>query len=147
MRASYSLAYYFHYLGQMVIPNMTLIPRQMNSAIDDLNFATERDILFAITFAPYSNETINACLFARERGAKLVLLSDSAVAAPNLQADHTLVAVTLSGHHFVSYIGGMAVLEVLLAVILSKGGGEARQRIASYEKLRQQIEAYWRQSK
>ncbi|MCG3266676.1 MurR/RpiR family transcriptional regulator, partial [Yoonia sp. I 8.24] len=58
VRASYGLAYYFHYVGRMALPSLQLIPRHMNSAIDELNDADENDVLVAITFTPYSKETI-----------------------------------------------------------------------------------------
>ena len=77
VRASYSLAYYFHYVARMTLPNISLIPRQMNPAIDDLAFAGRADLLFAVTAYPYSLDTIRTCKFAHDKGMGLVLLSDS----------------------------------------------------------------------
>ena len=39
VRASYAMAYYFHYVGRMALPSLQLIPRHMNSPIDELNYA------------------------------------------------------------------------------------------------------------
>jgi len=143
LRASFSLAYYFNYVGEMAMPGVELIPRRMYSPLDDINFATDEELLFAITFEPHSKDTIAACMLAKERGAKLVVLSDSAVPVPSITADYTLVAATLSGHHFSSYIGAMAIIDALLSVIMAKGGAEVRERIASYESMRHRIDAYW----
>ena len=146
-RASYSLAYYFHYVARMALPNMSLIPRQMNPAIDELAFAGDSDLLFAVTAYPYTLDTITTCAFAREKGMALVLLSDSLATAPELQPDETIVASTVSTYHFTSYVGLMSVLETLLGAIVAQGGADARSRIASYELLREQTDAYWRPSK
>ena len=146
-RASYALAYFLHYVGRMAAPNLQLIPRHMNSPIDELRDASPECALVAITFAPYSRETIEACRFARERGVRLVFITDSDVVAPELAPVETLVAATQSTHHFGVYTGAMAVIESLAATMVARGGDAARERIAAYEDLRNDIDAYWRRPK
>ncbi|WP_299298536.1 MurR/RpiR family transcriptional regulator [uncultured Tateyamaria sp.] len=143
VRSSYAVAYYLHYVGRMALPTMQLIPRHHNSAIDDLNTATEGDVLIAITVTPYSRETIEACAFAKKKGVKLLLITDSEVVSPDLAPEHTLVASVLSTHNFGCFSGMMAVVELLLAFLMKGGGDPARDRIASYEKLRIENNAYW----
>ncbi|WP_229809098.1 MurR/RpiR family transcriptional regulator [Salinicola rhizosphaerae] len=143
VRASYAMAFYLHYVGRMALPSLQLIPRHMNSAIDDLHTAREGDVMIAITLTPYSRETIEACQFARRKGLKLVLISDSEIVSPDFRADETLVASVLSTHHFGCYAGMMAVIETLLAMLVAQGGEAAQGRIQSYETLRQENNAYW----
>ena len=147
MRASYGLAYYFHYVGRMALPSLHLIPRHMGSAIDDLNDAGLGDVLIAITFTPYSRETIEACAFAQKRGVKLIILSDSEIVSPAFTPDETLIASVVSAHHFCCYAGVMAVIESLLSVFVNAGGPDAAQRIRDYEDLRRSHDAYWRTHK
>ena len=142
-RASYSLAYYFHYVGRMALPSIELVPRHMNSAIDELNEGRSGDLLFAIVTDPYSRETIEACEFAQDRGMGLVLLSDSPAVSPTLEPDHVLVASTLSTHYFACYSGLMSVLEILLAALVAEAGDPGLDRIRSYETLRRSQSAYW----
>ncbi|MEQ9695623.1 MurR/RpiR family transcriptional regulator [Shimia sp. SDUM112013] len=143
VRASYALAYYLHYVGRMALPSLQLIPRHMNSAIDELNYAGEGDVMIAITFTPYSRETIEACKFARDKGVKLIMISDSDVISTDFRAEETLVVSTVSTHHFGCYTGAMAVIETLLALLVKQGGDAARRRIKSYEDLRKDNNAYW----
>ena len=143
VRASYALAYYFHYVGRMALPSLQLIPRHMNSAIDELNYASDQDVMIAITFTPYSRETIEACKFARAKGVKLIMLSDSDVISPEFSADETLIASVLSTHHFGCYSGASAIIETLLALLVEQGGRDAVRRIKSYEDLRINNNAYW----
>lgn len=147
VRSSYAVAFYLHYVGRMVLPSLRLIPQQMTSAIDDLNGATADDVLIAITTTPYSRETIEACQFARRKGMKVVLISDSEIVSPDFQADATLLAETQSTHHFTGYSGMMAVIETLLAMLVAQGGEAATQRIQSYDKLREENNAYWSEQK
>lgn len=143
VRASYSMAFYLHYVGRMALPSMQLIPRHMASAIDDLHSAGEEDVMIAITLTPYSRETVEACQFARRKGMKLILISDSEIVSPEFSADETLIASVLSTYHFGCYTGMMALIETLLAMLVAQGGDEAQKRIKSYEDLRKEHNAYW----
>lgn len=143
VRASYALAYYFHYVGRMALPTLQLIPRHMNSAIDELNHAGPGDVMIAISVTPYSRETIEACKFALARGVRLVMVSDSDVISSEFSAHETLVASVITTHHFGCFSGVMAVLETLLALLVDLGGDAARARIKSYEDLRKDNNAYW----
>ncbi|PYG31152.1 MurR/RpiR family transcriptional regulator [Pelagimonas varians] len=147
VRASYAMAYYFHYVGRMALPSLQLIPRHMNSAVDELNTASDGDVMIAITFSPYSRETIEACKFARARGVKVILISDSDVVSTEFTAEETLIASVISTHHFGCYAGVMAILENLLALLVRLGGDAAKTRIKSYEDLRKDNNAYWTANK
>ena len=116
VRASYAMAYYFHYVGRMALPSLQLIPRHMNSPIDELNYADEGDVMIAISFTPYSRETIDACKFARKKGVKLIMISDSDVISSEFRAEETLVVSAVSTHHFGCYTGALAVIENRLKV-------------------------------
>jgi DNA-binding MurR/RpiR family transcriptional regulator len=147
VRSCYGLAYYFHYVGRMALPTLQLIPRHMNSAIDELNYADEQDILIAITFTPYAKETIQACHFARSRGLKLILIADSDVIEPDLKPSEVLVVSTITTHFFGCFSGAMAVIENILALLVERGGSAAEKRIESYEVLRNDVDVYWRKPK
>ncbi|MCF2872977.1 MurR/RpiR family transcriptional regulator [Octadecabacter sp. G9-8] len=143
VRASYGIAYYFHYVGRMALPSLQLIPRHMSSAIDELNQAGPDDVLIAITFTPYSRETIEACKFAQKRGVKLIMVTDSDVISTEFQPDEILVTSVVSTHHFGCYAGPTAVIENLLALLVQVGGQEAKTRIKTYEDIRLENNAYW----
>lgn len=143
-RSSYALAHYFHYVGRMALPGLQLVPRHMGSPIDDMVALDNQDALLAITFSPYSAETIQALKFADQRGAKVILLSDSELIAPRIRVDHLLQVATHSTHHFGCYVGAMAVLECLLGHLVAFDDGATSERIAAYEELREDIGAYWK---
>lgn len=143
VRSSYAVAYYFHYVGRMALPSFHLIPRHQNSALDDLNDIEAGEVLIAITVTPYSRETIEACVFAQKKGAKLILISDSDIVAPGLKPDHVLVTSVLSTHGFGCFSGMLSVVELLVALLMERGGTAAKDRIATYEILRVENNAYW----
>jgi len=144
VRASYALAYYFHYVGRMAIPQLQLVPTYMSTPMDELVDIGAGDVLMAVTIAPYSAETIQAVRFAQERGAKIILVSDSEVIGPNVKADHFLKVSTASTHAFGCFGGAMAVLECLLSHLIKQGGEDVKTRITNYEAMRDQTGAYWK---
>lgn len=143
VRASYSIAYYLNYVGRMSLTSLQLVPRHMNSAIDELKDAGPEDVLIAITITPYSRETIEACKFAQKRGVKLVLITDSEVVSSDFEPEHILSTSVISSHRFGCFSGMMALVEGLIAVLIERGGKEAQERIRSYEDLRRDYNAYW----
>ncbi|ATF20399.1 MurR/RpiR family transcriptional regulator [Phaeobacter gallaeciensis] len=146
-RASYALAYYFHYVGRMALPSLDLVPRHMGAAVDELMEIEAEDCLVAMTFAPYSSETLQALRLARSKGATLILISDSEVIAPGLKPDYLLLIADNALHPFGGYAGAMAVLDCLLTHLVDAGGEDAQNRIRRYEALREDTGAYWRGGK
>ncbi|KIC14008.1 MurR/RpiR family transcriptional regulator [Leisingera sp. ANG-DT] len=142
-RSSYALAYYFHYVGRMALPSLDLVPRHMGAALDDLLDIGPEDCLIALTFAPYSAGTIQALRLAGERGASVILISDSEVIAPGIRTNHVLAVAANALHPFGAVGGAMAVLECLLTHLIEAGGEDARRRIEAYDALRQDSGAYW----
>ncbi len=143
-RSSYALAYYFHYVARMSLPHVHLIPRHMGSPVDEMVSVEPSDVLMAITFPPYSADTIDALRLARRNGMKVILLSDSELIAPAIEADLFLKVSVQSHHSFSCYAGAMAVLDSLLHHLVTKGGKAAQLRILRYQSLREDFGAYWR---
>lgn len=144
-RASYALAYFFHYVGRMALPNLQLVPRHMGSPLEEMMDMDHRDALIAITFSPYSMETIRALRHANSLGANVILVSDSELIAPGIKSDVFLHVSTQSSHHFGCYAGAFAVLECLLAHLFRLGGDRAASRVLGYQSLREDIGAYWKE--
>ena len=67
--------------------------------------------------------------------------------APDLKPDHNLVACVLTSHDFACYSGMTVLLETLIALLIQRGSGEARARIAAYESLRRNSNAFWPERK
>ena len=145
-RASYAVSYYFSYAGRMAHPGIQLVPRHMGSAIDDILDAGPQDCLVAITVQPYSSETIQTLRYARQKGLRIILISDSRVIAPGVEADCVFEVSTRSMHHFSSYMGAMAVAECLLGHLFESQGEAARDRVNRYNQARENSGAYWQPS-
>jgi len=141
-RSCFGLAHYFYSVARMALPHMSLLPQHTSSAMDNLMAADHNDILFAVTFSPYSGEIITACQYAQEREVPVFLLTDSPMIAPELHASRLLIASTHTTHHFECHAGAMALLETLIAMVIRKGGNETEARIAAFEDALHRYNAY-----
>ncbi len=142
-RAPYGLIHFFYYVGRMALSNMDIAPRHANSPIDEILQVGEEDVVFAVSTTPFSKDTIDACTWAKQRGAKLILLSDSAAESLPLRADIAIIVPVATSMYFPSFVGAQAILEWLLAEISVQGGAEIQARIESFKQMRTDASVYW----
>lgn len=147
VRASYAMAYYPHYSGRMIVNSFQLIPRHVSSTLDDLNEANSEDVMIAITTSPYSQETVEACRFAQEKGVRIILITDSDIVAPDLKPEFTFIASAISTHHFACYSGVTAIIEAMLSVMMRRAGQAGQDRIKDFEDLRDVHDKMWARKK
>ncbi len=142
-RSAYSLAHYFFYVGRMAMPNLNLVPRHVSAPFDDLALVGDRDVVLALSYAPYARDTLQACEYAKSRGARLIAITDSVAAPLSYLADPVFVVPTQSPQYFASAVAIMALLETLLAFVVAQGGQETLDTIATFEKVRDEMAVYW----
>ena len=75
---NHTLARNFAYLADMALDNVRAIPRAGSNAFDDIARAGPGDVLLAMTFKPYRADVVDAVALAREAGATIIGISDSA---------------------------------------------------------------------
>lgn len=142
MGSAYSLAHQFWYVARMAFPGIVPIPRHGGQPVDDLAYLTPDDVVMALTFQPYRAETMAAARLAREVGATLVGVTDSPTSPLARESDHALITPTHSPQFFQSHAAATALLEGLIAVMVSRAGDEAADRIAAFHDRRVEAGIY-----
>ena len=132
----------FTYLASTGMVDFHAIPRPGSTAIDDLAWADERDVLIAITCKPYRIEVTEAVRVARQQGLTVVGLSDSAASPIILQADHGFVLAADTPQYFPSSVSTIAVLETLLSFIIAVSSEEIVGRVERFHARRHQLGIY-----
>ncbi|MCP5197167.1 MAG: MurR/RpiR family transcriptional regulator [Gammaproteobacteria bacterium] len=145
-RSAYSLAHYFFYVGRMAMPNLNLAPRHVSAPFDDLALVGDRDVVLALSYQPYAKDTLQASQYAQSRGAKLIVMTDSVAAPLAYLTDLVFVVPTQSPQYFASAVAIMALLETLLAFVVTQGGQETLDTIATFEKVRDEMAVYWNEA-
>ncbi len=138
------IAAYFHWVGRMALPNLLCVDARSGSMIDDLAHMGPDDVLVAISVPPYAHETVRATDFARRRGAGVIAVTDSRVSPLAHEAAALLIVPTSSPQFFPSQTATVALLESLLAFVVSRGDRGTVEEIARDERLRFAERIYWR---
>lgn len=140
--AAYSLAHQFWYVARMAFEHISLIPRLGSHPIDDLAHIRKDDVLVALTFQPYRNETLSAIELSREKELFVVGITDSATSPVARSADVSLVCPTHTPHFFASHAAVTALLETLIAMLIAQAPASIRKRIDAFHQQREHAGLY-----
>ena len=146
VRSSFGIAYLFHYAHKLLADNGVLITGLGGALIDQIDGFAARDVLVAITLAPYSRPTVEAARLAHERGVAVVAVTDSALSPLAPYASHTLLFRAVSLSFFHSMLAPLALVELLLAQQAARGGRAVLARLARIDRQMTARGAYWRAS-
>lgn len=143
LRSCYPIAYAFHYSYRMFQNNGVLLDGQGGGFSDDLRAVNSSDLVLAISFEPYSRETVRALAYAKENGAKAVAITDSRVSPLAEAADEILLLALKSPSFFPSIASAVTLIQGLLAVMVAEGGQSALDSIGETERQLETFNAYW----
>lgn len=132
--ASFGQGISFQYVCRMALPDISLVNGFGIRAIDDIASVRPGDVVVAISTGPYSSRTIEAAVFAKQRGAEIVAVTDHRASPVAKIAVSSIVIKTTGPHYFPSMISLNATLEILSAAITVKLGTKAVENISEFEK-------------
>ena len=145
-RSCFPIGFYFHYVYGVFRTNSLLMDGYGGTFADRMRGFGKGDVLFAISFDPYSAKTVQAVEFARESGGDAVVLTDSMVSPLVGRPEHALITKNESPSFFQSVAPAMAGVEALIALIVLKDGKAALSSIRRSEDQLRQFDAYWNQT-
>lgn len=139
LRSSYAIAYIFHYVRSLFGANSVLVDGSGAVGVDVMRDIGKSDVLLAISVKPYVRHTIDAAEFARERGARIVAVTDSEMSPLARLADVTLIVRTETPSFFHTMAPAFAAVECLAALVAARRGPEA---LAALEASERQLAAF-----
>ncbi|MGP6089370.1 MurR/RpiR family transcriptional regulator [Antarctobacter jejuensis] len=132
----------FTYLASTGMSQFHAIPRPGSTAIDDLAWANEQDVLIAMTCRPYRTEVIKALDIAREQGLTIIGLSDSPASPVIRAANFGFVVSADTPQFFPSSVSTIALLETLLSFVIAVASDEIVERVEKFHERRHQLGIY-----
>ena len=139
---AYPLAFNFWYVTRMAFDHFILTPRHGTLTSDELIRISDRDCLVAMTFQPYRKETMTAARLCRSRGARLIGITDSVTSPLCREADLGLVSPTHTPQFFQSNSAVTALVELLCALLVVRGGRDATKAIEDFHAARWDANVY-----
>ncbi len=142
-RSCFPIAFFFNYVYRLFRANSLLVQSQGGMVIDELSAIGRNDLLIAISLAPYTAEVVQAVSYASDVGTRVVAITDDTLSPIARAADATLLIAAGTPSFFHSIVSMMALVQALLAVLVSRGGKGALAAIELSEKRLERFKAYW----
>lgn len=136
LRSSSALSDLLGFYLNLILNNVTVLHHGMSDIYEQMIHMEEGDVIIGIAFPRYSNKTVSVLNFAREKGAKILCLTDSILSPLASLADYTLIAQSNMASFVDSLVAPMSLIN---AIIISVGLKRREDVSKSFHKL----EAIW----
>lgn len=146
MRKCFPVAYYIHYACRMFRDNVQLVTGYAGTLADELRDVGPQDALVAISYDPYTQQTVTAVEDAAAHGATVIALTDSPVSPLARVAAESFLIANASPSFFRSIAPAMALAESIVAALLAQGGADSLETLRGTEQQLQRFSAYWQES-
>ena len=128
MRSASCLAEFMNHYLSLVFDNVRLVHTTSGSEIfEQLRTIGEKDAMIAVSFPRYSARMVSAVSFARERGTKVIALTDNALSPIAKDAFAVLEARSDMASFVDSLAAPLSVINALIAAV----GMEKREQVSA----------------
>ncbi|WP_291259308.1 MurR/RpiR family transcriptional regulator [Fusobacterium sp.] len=111
-RGSYALAYYLYFMLKEFREGVELMISGASDFTDKLLYTQKNDLLFTISFHPYTNFTYQVTEFFKEHGNKVITVTDKKDSTLGNISD--LVLTTKNGEKAYTFVPGTVIINALL---------------------------------
>ena len=143
-RSCFPIAYFFDYVYRLFAHNTVLVEDPGGAFGDRLRGIGSGDLLMVASVRPYTSSTVRAAEFAAASDAAIVSITDDEL-SPLVRLSHESLFVEASSPSFFhSVVSPLVLVEVLLALLMARGGADALARLEASEEQLSVFDAYWK---
>ena len=143
VRSSSALANFLGFYFNLLFDNVTLVHTNSVSEIfEQVLRVGPGDVLFGISFPRYSKRTLSAMQYARDRGAKVIALTDSQLSPLARVADHLLLARSDMASFVDSLVAPLSVINALIVAVGMSRRDEIEHTFNKLESIWEKYDVY-----
>lgn len=143
VRSSSALASFLGFYFNLLFENVTLVHTNSVSEIfEQVLRVGPGDVLFGISFPRYSKRTLSAMKYARDRGARVIALTDSQLSPLACVADHVLLARSDMASFVDSLVAPLSVINALIVAVGMSRRDEIEQTFNKLERIWEEYDVY-----
>ncbi|MBV7482985.1 MurR/RpiR family transcriptional regulator [Bordetella sp. BOR01] len=135
VRSSYGLAHTLCFQLQQMLGNVVLLNTVGGDALDDLRGIGLQDLLITISFPRHAALTVAATRYARERNARIIAITDSALSPTAVDADILFPVNTSVLSIATSLTGAMSLVNAISSEILVTNRSRVAKNLADVEEI------------
>lgn len=117
----------------LILPNVTAFDRAESIVLENIIDITKNDCLLMYSFSRYSEINLPIIKKAKEKGAKIILITDRITSPLATYADYVLTSAVEGAGITVSYIVPMCISEALLLLISKNLSAKDKERLAELD--------------
>lgn len=133
LRSLFSVGFYFHYVCRMFMRKSILLTGVGGTFADDLRNVDRSDVMIAFSYDPYSTDTVKAVKFARDRGARTIVITDSKDSPIASGEGVTIIVSNNAKSLFPTMLPAFAIVQMLTTLLVAEGNEETLAAIARSE--------------
>lgn len=143
VRSSSALASFLGFYFNLLFENVTLVHTNSVSEIfEQVLRIGPGDVLFGISFPRYSKRTLSAMKYVRDRGARVIALTDSQLSPLARVADHVLLARSDMASFVDSLVAPLSVINALIVAVGMSRRDEIEQTFNKLERIWEEYDVY-----
>ena len=117
LRSSTTLAEFLGFYLNVILKNVRTVSYGISDIFEQMINVTEGDLVIGIGFPRYAARTIDALDFAKDRGAKVLAITDSLLSPLASKADYTLIAQSNMASFVDSLVAPLSVINALIIAV------------------------------
>ncbi|MBM7553455.1 MurR/RpiR family transcriptional regulator [Thalassobacillus pellis] len=141
-RSAKSLGVFLHYYLDMMLDNVELLHSTENGA-ERLHQLDQNDVVFGISFARYTNSTVEMFAYAKEKKAKTIALTDNLLSPLFPQADISLLAKSRMPTVIDSFAAPLSVLNALITAVSKERQECFHERLDALEDIWSKFDVFY----
>nr|WP_297180742.1 MurR/RpiR family transcriptional regulator [uncultured Agathobaculum sp.] len=143
VRSSSALSSFVGFYFNLLFENVRLVHTNSVSEIfEQVLRVGPGDVVFGVSFPRYSKRTLSAMQYARDRGARVIALTDSHLSPLAPVADHLLLARSDMASFVDSLVAPLSVINALIVAVGMSRRDEIEQTFNQLERIWEEYDVY-----
>ena len=143
VRSSAAISLYMNFYFRNIFDHVHMVTANATSEMfEQMLHVSEQDVVIGISLPRYSTRTVKMIKFAKDNGAKTVVITDSMDAPAAKNADFTLVAKSDMVSVVDSLVAPMSIVNALVVAVGRRKEQEMSRIFENLEKIWQEYEVY-----
>ena len=142
LRSSTAIAEFLGFYLNIILQNVKVVSYGISDVFEQMINVGEGDLVIGIGFPRYAAKTIDALEFSRDRGAKVVALTDGLLSPLATKADYTLIAQSNMASFVDSLVAPLSVINALIIAVGMREKENISDVFANLEEIWQNYNVY-----
>ena len=135
MRTSFVVAQYLGFYLGIILDNVHTVRMDMGDAFEQIVRIGEDDVVIAFSFPRYSKKSFQLVKYAKEKGAKVISITDSLFAPIASVSDNTLIVKSNMASFVDSLVPAMSVANALAVAVGMKEKEDIKEHFDDLEQM------------